>query len=96
MVILSVSRGWEDSSTLQRSHLKWASHLPRLTTFSSVNDFPNITQVVGDSERKIGEKDSDQAKSACLQCIAAVFIHTGESQSVQVHGLTVGHTGQVV
>ena len=60
---------------------------------SDVNDFPGITQVVGDGERKIGEKDSDQAKSACLRCIAGVYIRTGESQSVQVSGLTVGHTG---
>ena len=48
---------------------------------------------VGDSEAEIGEKVSDQAKSACLQCIAGVYIRTGESQSVQVSGLTVGHTG---
>ena len=57
---------------------------------------PGITQVVGDSEAEIGEKDSDQAKSACLRCIAEVFIRTGESQSVKVHSLTVRHTGQVV
>ena len=58
-----------------------------------VNDFPSITQVVSDSEAEIGEKDSDQAKSACLRCIAGVYIRTGESQSVQVSSLTVGHTG---
>ena len=75
----------------QEPKARWVSEIS-----PNVNDFPVLPRSFVTAKWRTGEKDSDQAKSACLRCIAGVYIRTGESQSVQVHGLTVGHTGKVV